>query len=462
MLSGGVLKSILLFALPIMLSSLLQYNYSLIDNIIVGRYVSTDALAAVGNVGSISSFIVGASLGLTSGFTIPIAQAFGANDKKKMSLYTASSVNVSLVAGICAIALGEALTYPLLHAIGTPNEIIKMSAAYLNILYIGVPFQMLTNNFTSISLAVGESKKPLLFQIISVIFNFFLDLLFVKYFKWGVEGAAGATLISQALAMILIGVYIFRFNKNISVEKTDFKPNIKIAWEQIKLGIPVSLQFSITSIGSMCLQSAVNGFGANVIAGFTAANKVENLTNIPMSSLGVANQTFVGQNYGAKNYDRIIKSIRKIFILDLAVSVMMSITIFAVGQPLVSLFSTQANDEMMFTAKRYILATAQCYSLVAILFVLRSSLQGLGYTYANMVAGIGELVGRIAIAFIFTKVIGFSAVCYAAPAAWLLADIPLAIIYLNKEKNFKRLAKQQTVDTGQQIVYNKNEQGAVR
>ncbi len=449
MLSGGVLKSILLFALPIMLSSLLQYNYSLIDNIIVGRYVSTDALAAVGNVGSISSFIVGASLGLTSGFTIPIAQAFGANDRKKMSLYTASSVNVSLAAGICAIALGEALSYPLLRAIGTPNEIIKMSAAYLNILYIGVPFQMLTNNFTSISLAVGESKKPLLFQIISVIFNFFLDLLFVKYFKWGVEGAAGATLISQALAMILIGVYIFRFNKNISVEKSDFKPNIKIAWEQIKLGIPVSLQFSITSIGSMCLQSAVNGFGANVIAGFTAANKVENLTNIPMSSLGVANQTFVGQNYGAKNYDRIIKSIRKIFILDLVVSVIMSITIFTVGQPLVSLFSTQANDEMMFAAKRYILATAQCYSLVAILFVLRSSLQGLGYTYSNMVAGIGELVGRIAIAFIFTKVIGFSAVCYAAPAAWLLADIPLAVIYLNKEKKFKRLAKQQTVDKGQ-------------
>lgn len=463
MLSGSVLKSILLFALPIMLSSLLQYNYSLIDNIIVGRYVSTDALAAVGNVGSISSFIVGATLGLTSGFTIPIAQAFGAGDRKRLNLYTASSVNVSLVIGLFAIAVGEVLSYPLLRAIGTPDEIIKMSAAYLNILYIGIPFQMLTNNFTSISLAVGESKKPLLFQIISVVANFFLDILFVKYFKWGVEGAAGATLISQALSMILIGVYIFRFNKNISVSKTDFKPNIKIATEQIKLGIPVSLQFSITSIGSMCLQSAVNGFGANVIAGFTAANKVENLTNIPMSGLGVANQTFVGQNYGAKNYSRIVKSIRKIFILDLLISVIMSITIYFAGTPLVSLFSTQANSEMMFAAKRYILATAQCYSLVAILFVLRSSLQGLGYTYANTVAGIGELVGRISIAFIFTKVIGFSAVCYAAPAAWLLADIPLAVIYLKKEKKFKRLAKQQiAVDKGRQNVYNKNEQGAVR
>lgn len=443
MLSGNVLKSIIPFALPIMLSSLLQYNYSLVDNIIVGRYVSTDALAAVGNVGPISSFVVGASLGLTSGFTIPIAQAFGANDRKKLNLYTASSVKVSLIAGICTIIFGEILSYPLLRAIGTPDEIIKMSASYINVLYFGVPFQMLSSNFTAISRAVGESRKPLYFHIISVIVNFFLDLLFVKHFAWGVEGAAGATLISQALAMVLTGAYVFKFNQNISVTKSDFKPNIKVAWEQIKLGIPVSLQFTITSIGSMCLQGAVNGFGANVIAGFTAAGKVENLTNIPMSGLGVATQTFVGQNFGAKNYDRIVKSIRKIFVLDLVVSVIMSITLYAIGEPLVSLFSTEVNSEMMFAAKRYILATAQCYSLVAILFVLRNSLQGLGYTYANMIAGAGELVGRIAIAFIFTKIIGFSAVCYAAPAAWLLADIPLAIIYLNKEKKFKRLAKQQ-------------------
>ena len=443
MLSGNVLKSIIPFALPIMLSSLLQYNYSLIDNIIVGRYVSTDALAAVGNVGPISSFVVGASLGLTSGFTIPIAQAFGANDRKKLNLYTASSVKVSLIAGICTIIFGEILSYPLLRAIGTPNEIIKMSASYINVLYFGVPFQMLSSNFTAISRAVGESRKPLYFHIVSVIVNFFLDLLFVKHFAWGVEGAAGATLISQALAMVLTGAYVFKFNQNISVTKSDFKPNIKVAWEQIKLGIPVSLQFTITSIGSMCLQGAVNGFGANVIAGFTAAGKVENLTNIPMSGLGVATQTFVGQNYGAKNYDRIVKSIHKIFVLDLVVSVIMSITLYAIGEPLVSLFSTEVNSEMMFAAKRYILATAQCYSLVAILFVLRNSLQGLGYTYANMIAGAGELVGRIAIAFIFTKIIGFSAVCYAAPAAWLLADIPLAIIYINKQKKFKRLAKQQ-------------------
>lgn len=450
MLSGNVLKSIIFFALPIMLTSLLQSSYSLIDNIIVGRYVSTDALAAVGNVGSINNFIIGTSLGLTSGFTIPIAQAFGARDKDKVNAYTASSVTVSLAIGVAIIIIARIISTPLLQAIGTPKDIIKMSAAYINILYFSVPLQMLSVNFTSIARAVGESKKPLYFQIISVVANFFLDLLFVKHFGWGVEGAAGATLISEAFATVMIGVYIFRFNENISVKKSDFKPNIRIAWEQIKLGIPVSLQFTITSIGSMCLQSAVNGFGPNVIAGFTAAGRVENLTNIPMSGLGIATQTFVGQNYGAKNYDRIVKSVRKILLLDLIVSVIMSITLYAIGEPTVGLFSTETNTEMMYAAKRYILATAQCYSMVAILFVLRSSLQGLGFTYANMLAGAGELFGRISIALIFSKIIGFSAVCYAAPAAWLLADIPLAIIYLGKEKKFKRLAKQQSdVDKAQ-------------
>lgn len=215
------------------------------------------------------------------------------------------------------------------------------------------------------------------------------------------------------------------------------------ALEQIKLGIPVSLQFTITSIGSMCLQSAVNSFGANVIAGFTAAGRVENLTNIPMSGLGVATQTFVGQNYGARNYERITKSVKKIFIADIVVSVIMSLTLYLIGLPTVSLFMTEPNAAIMAAAKQYIIATAECYSLVAILFVLRNTLQGLGFTYSNMIAGAGEFFGRLAVAFVFTKIIGFNAVCYAAPAAWLLADIPLAIIYLSKHKKFKALAAEQ-------------------
>lgn len=445
MLNGNAMKSIIIFSLPIMLSSLLQYNYSLVDNIIVGRYVSTDALAAVGNVGAINSFVIGAAFGLTSGFTIPVAHAFGAKDKRRVSHYSGSSVTVAAVIGIFIVAVALLLSRPLLKLIKTPDEIIDLSQRYVNVLYLGIPFQMLSNNFTAISRAVGESKKPLYFFMISVGVNFVLDLLFVKQFGWGVEGAAWATLVSEIIAAVLTGVYVFRCNENVKIIAADLKPDFKTMWEQIKLGIPVSLQFTITAIGSMCMQTAINGFGANVIAGFTAAGRVENLTNIPMSGLGVATQTFVGQNYGAKNYRRITDSVQNIFILDLFVSVAMSTTLYFIGPPMVRLFMTENNDAIMSAAKEYILATAQCYSMVAILFVLRNTLQGLGFTYSNMIAGAGEFFGRIAVAFVFTPLIGFKAVCYAAPAAWLLADIPLAIIYLKKHKYFLSLAKKNNI-----------------
>ena len=445
MLNGNAMKSIIIFSLPIMLSSLLQYNYSLVDNIIVGRYVSTDALAAVGNVGAINSFVIGAAFGLTSGFTIPVAHAFGAKDKRRVSHYSGSSVTVAAVIGIFIVAVALLLSRPLLKLIKTPDEIIDLSQRYVNVLYLGIPFQMLSNNFTAISRAVGESKKPLYFFMISVGVNFVLDLLFVKQFGWGVEGAAWATLVSEIIAAVLTGIYVFRCNENVKITAADLKPDFKTMWEQIKLGIPVSLQFTITAIGSMCMQTAINGFGANVIAGFTAEGRVENLTNIPMSGLGVATQTFVGQNYGAKNYRRITDSVRNIFILDLFVSVAMSTTLYFIGPPMVRLFMTENNDAIMSAAKEYILATAQCYSMVAILFVLRNTLQGLGFTYSNMIAGAGEFFGRIAVAFVFTPLIGFKAVCYAAPAAWLLADIPLAIIYLKKHKYFLSLAKKNNI-----------------
>lgn len=441
MLEGSPIKSIILFALPIMMSSMLQYNYAFVDNIIVGRYVSDEALAAVGSVGAIGSFIVGTALGLTSGFSIPVSHAFGARDKEKVAHYAGNSIVLAFTVGLFICAVAHIISSPLLKLIGTPEEIIGLSGAYVNILYYGIPFQMLSNNFTAISRSVGESRKPLYFFIVSVFMNFVLDILFVRVFGWGVEGAAAATLISHITAATLNGIYVIFFNKEVGIEKRHLKLSGSTSWKQIKLGIPVSLQFTITSIGSMSMQSVVNSFGTSIIAGFTAAGRVENITNIPMSGLGVATQTFVGQNYGAKKYERITKSVKKIFLLDLAVSVVMSITLYVISDPLVALFMKEPNMEIMAAAKRYILAISQCYSLVAILFVMRNTLQGLGFTYANSIAGVGELAGRMLIAFVFTPLLGFDAVCYAGPAAWLLADIPLVIIYLFKSRKFRILAE---------------------
>ena len=303
--------------------------------------------------------------------------------------------------------------------IGTPDEILGLSSAYVNILYFAIPFQMLSNNFTAISRAVGESRKPLIYFTASIFVNFALDMLFIKVFRWSVEGAALATLISHITAAVLTGNYILRRNTSVHISKKELKLDFKTAFIQLKLGIPVSLQFTVTSIGSMCL---------------------ENIANIPLSGLSVGTQTFVGQNYGAGKYDRIIKSVKKIFTLNILLSVALSVALLTAGMPIVRLFMTEPNEDVLFAANKYLIATAECFSLVAVLFVLRNTLQGLGFTYANAVAGAGELIGRISIALIFTPLIGFNAVCYAAPAAWLLADIPLAIIYLKKKKKFKALA----------------------
>ena len=437
MLTDSPLKSIILFALPIMVSSVLQYNYSLVDNIIVGRYVSEQALAAVGCIGPINSFIIGAALGLTTGFTIPVAHAFGEGDGKKLSHYAGNSICLAFIIGCVIMVTSHIISPLLLELVGTPDDIKQIASSYINILYYGVPIQMLSNNFTAISRCTGESKKPLYFFCISVVVNFILDIVFVKYLHLGVEGAAAATLISHFVACVLNGVYVLRFNKNVKLKKTDLKPVRHTVFHQIRLGVPVSLQFTVTSVGSMCLQSVVNSFGTNVVAGFTAAARVEGVTNIPMSGLGVATQTFVGQNYGAGNYGRIKKGVKQILLLDLLVSVVMSLTLYFVAEPVIKLFGDNMSGEIMVAAKRYILAIAQCYSLVAMLFVMRNTLQGMGFTYANSVAGIGEFFGRISVAFILTPLLGFDAVCYAGPAAWLLADIPLLIIYLRKQRQFK-------------------------
>lgn len=439
LLSGKPVKSVVLFALPIMLSSLLQYSYNFVDNIIVGQYVGTQALAAVGNIGAINSFIIGTALGLTSGFTIPVAQKFGAGEYRKMNNYAGNSITLSLVIGISIVIVAHIISNPILRLINTPYDIFKLSADYINILYFGVPIQMLFNNFTGIARSLGDSKRPLYFLILSVLVNLALDILFVGKLGLGVRGAALATVISYFAACVFAGVFVLKKEKELNIKKSDLVPNKKIFAEQMKLGIPVSLQFTITSIGSMILQTAINAFGSSAIAALTAAGRVEQVMNIPMSGLGVANATFVSQNYGAGKYERIIKSVNKILILDLLISVFCSAVLIFAGPYAVRWFVSNPDAQMISYAKQYLYTIGGCYALVSLLFVFRNTLQGLGFTYANAIAGVGELLGRMLVSFLLTPYFGFVAVCFAGPAAWLLADLPLIFIYLKKKRMFKSL-----------------------
>lgn len=439
LLTGNPIKSIIYFAIPIAISSLLQFSYNFVDNIIVGRFVSTEALAAVGNVGSINSFIVGTALGLTSGFAIPVAQRFGAQDYKKMNEYIANSISLSLVIGAAIIIIAHLISDPILHLIRTPDNIFELSSSYISILYFGVPVQMLFNNFVGIARALGDSKRPLYFLIVSVFFNLILDLFFVKTLGMGVQGAAIATVISNGIACAFTAWYVVKNFSIINLNIKSLKLKWKISAEQLKLGIPVSLQFTITSIGSMILQTSINSFGSSAIAAITAAGRVEQIMNVPMSSLGVANATFVSQNYGAKDYKRIIDSVNKIFVLDVIMSVFCSVVLVLAGPYAVGLFITDSSPQILAYANQYLYTIGGCYVFVSLLFVFRNTLQGLGFTYANTIAGAGELIGRTFVAYVLTPYFGFAALCFAGPFAWLLADIPLIIIYLRKRKKFKML-----------------------
>ena len=443
LLKGNPIRAVILFALPIMASSLLQYSYNFVDNIIVGRYVGTEALAAVGNISSINSFIIGTALGLTSGFTIPVAQKFGAQDYKAMNKYAGNSIALSFLIGVVIAVGAHFISDPILRLINTPEDIIELSAAYINILYFGVPIQMLFNNFTGIARALGDSKRPLYFLVVSVIVNLALDILLVRNFGMGVEGAAIATVFSYFVAAVFAGIYVLKKEKGLDVKLSDLKLSGRHCWEQLKLGIPVSLQFTITSIGSMVLQTAINAFGSSAIAAITAAGRVEQVMNIPMSGLGVSNSTFVSQNYGAKQYERILRSVKNIFILDLLVSVACSAVLIFAGPHVVQWFVDEPDGQLLSYADQYLYTIGGCYMFVSVLFVFRNTLQGLGCTYANAIAGAGELVGRILVAYLFTPVFGFAAVCFAGPCAWVLADIPLIVIYLRKRKKFKALIQSQ-------------------
>ena len=440
MTQGNPLPLMVKFAIPMLIGGIFQLLYNMVDTVVLGRYVGVSALASIGVTGTTVFGIVQGGCAVMNAISVVAAQCFGSGDDDRLKLVVGNSIWLVLITGAVLGAVGFWGARPIMQLIGTPDEILGLSSAYVNILYFAIPFQMLSNNFTAISRAVGESRKPLIYFTASIFVNFALDMLFIKVFRWSVEGAALATLISHITAAVLTGNYILRRNTSVHISKKELKLDLKTAFIQLKLGIPVSLQFTVTSIGSMCLQSAVNSFGTATIAGFTAAGRVENIANIPLSGLSVGTQTFVGQNYGAGKYDRIIKSVKKIFTLNILLSVALSVALLTAGMPIVRLFMTEPNEDVLFAAHKYLIATAECFSLVAVLFVLRNTLQGLGFTYANAVAGAGELIGRISIALIFTPLIGFNAVCYAAPAAWLLADIPLAIIYLKKKKKFKALA----------------------
>lgn len=439
MTTGSPVKLILSFSVPLLIGNIFQQFYNMVDAIIVGRYVGVDALAAVGATGSITFLIYGFILGLSGGFTILISQKFGANDEEGVKKAVASAIFLSVIITALATIISLISARPLLNLMNTPTNIIEDSLSYLNIIYIGLFATVLYNLLSGVLRALGDSKTPLYFLVIASLLNVVLDLLFVITFNMGVAGAAVATIISQFVSGALCLIYISKKFAILRLKKEHLTNiDFSITRKQLKIGIPMALQFSITAIGTIILQTSLNGFGSTAVAAFTAATKVEQLVMQPLVSFGVTMATYCGQNLGAKRFDRIKEGVKKATIIAISISIISGIIVTIFGGTFTNLFLDNPDPEVLNLSVTFLNIVSIFFIPLGLIFIYRNTLQGIGESFIPMVAGGLELIARTLVAFTLPSLIGFKGICYAGPLAWIFAAVPLVITYIIKAKKFPK------------------------
>ena len=411
MTEGNPFKLIFFYSIPVILGNLFQNFYSMADSIIVGRLLGTHALAAVGNTGPMTFLILGFISGLTSGFAVITAQAFGSKNQDELKRSIAMNVILNVAFGLLFTFLALITNRPLLEMINTPEEIIADSKLYLDIIYSGIFATVLYNATSCILRAVGDSKTPLVFLIFSSILNIILDIILIKYTDLGVAGAAYATVIAQLISGILSVAYILIRYPELHVKKEHFAWSTSFASRHLKIGIPMAFQFSITAIGVIVLQGALNKFGPNVIAAFTAANKVEQLIAVAAFSFGTVMANYTGQNFGARKLDRIKAGTKAGTILTLCFSVVSMLIAFIFPEQLTSLFVDSASagyEDVIKYSREYLFLTAMFYPPLFLIFIFRNVLQSIGKTFMPLMGGVFELLARTVCAFTHKRHKSFS------------------------------------------------------
>ena len=432
MTKGSPLKIFIFFSIPLLIGNIFQQLYSMVDTIIVGRFVGVNALAAVGTTGSMFFLVNGMILGLTSGFGVLVSQKFGAKDEVGIKKAVASNIILTVISTIIITVIALFVKTPLLKLMNTPDNIFKDANTYITIIFAGIITQAIYNMSAGILRALGDSKTPLYFLIISSILNIILDLVFIAKFNMGVAGAAYATNIAQGFSAILCIIYSYRKFKILRLKKEDFKVEKEYFKTHLKIGIPMGLQFSITAIGIIIVQSAINIFGSTVIASYTASSKVLQLVMQPAVSFGVTIATYAGQNLGAKRFDRIKNGIKIMNKVSIVSSLIAGFVLVFFGKYFVMLFIENPTKEIFSYAQQVFNYSAIFFIPLGFILVYRNVLQGMGDSFVPMMAGVAELVARAVVAFTLPKFIGFVGICLSDPVAWIAAAVPLMITYYRK------------------------------
>lgn len=438
MTSGNPLKLIFGFCLPLVAGNIFQQLYNMVDSIIVGRFVGVNALAAVGSTGSLNFLVLGFALGMCSGFGIPIAQSFGAQDYSKMRQTVFNALILCLGATVFLTVTTMLFTPSLLQIMNTPADIYDDAYAYISIMFIGLVAIIYYNMLSSILRSLGDSKTPLLFLAIASILNVILDLVFVLAFNMGTAGVAWATLLAQAASAVLCAIYMAKRFPILRFQPGELKMDMTISKRLLSIGIPMALQFSITAVGAIMIQTAVNGLGSAKVAAVTSANRISMMFTQPLDTIGVTLATYCGQNLGAKKFARIIQGIKDGFKIGFAYCLLACFIIWTCSPIIAQLFIDASEVAILSDVTIYLRINSSLYLLLGALFITRNVLQGLGHSTLTMLAGFAELVGRGIVAFVFVGSFGFIAICLANPFAWLLADIILAFAFVSKIKQLKK------------------------
>ena len=429
MTAGSPAKAIVGFTIPVFIGNIFQQFYSMVDTIIVGKFVGTKALAAVGSVGTINFLIIGFMLGLTAGFTVLTAQRYGAGDMKNMRRTVGSAAVLSLIVTLVMTLVSMLGMRGLLQFMHTPEDIFADAYQYIMIICGGIFATVLYNLLASVLRALGNSQVPLYFLILSALLNVVLDLLFIIAFHWGAAGAAYATVISQGVSGILCLVYIAKKMPELRLEKEDFRLSAHIVKMQVGIGIPMALQYSITAIGTMMVQSALNMLGSMAVAAFTAASKVEQIATQAYVALGTTMATFCAQNMGAGKLDRIRRGFRATTWIGVAYSLVFGLLTAFFGKYLTYLFVSSEVQTLMGQVDIYLKCASLFFIALNIVNVYRNGIQGMGYGVLPMMAGVAELLGRGIVALAAGLNRSYLLACLASPVAWVFAGVLLLFMY---------------------------------
>ena len=437
MTQGSPSRLIVTFALPLMLGNIFQQAYTMTDAAVVGQFAGVDALAAVGSADWLSWLIFGMIGAFTQGFSILVAQRFGSGDFRAMRRAVSTLLVLSALVVVGFTVLGFTATAPLLRLMQTQEAVFDQSLSYLYVLYAGITATTAYNLLSSLLRALGNSRAPLVAMVIASVTNIGLDLLFVIVFRWGVVGAAAATVIAQLFAAVICLAAMLKLDA-LRFEKGEFAFDRADAKILMRMAVPMVFQNVMICGGGMALQTVINRQSFAFVAGFTAANKLYCVLEAAAISFGYAITTYTGQNLGAKKFERIRRGTKNALGICFFTSLAVAGMIFLIGRPCLRLFiSSDADPAVTDVAVRYLYTMSCALPILYFLYVYRSALQGMGDTVMPMVSGLAECVMRVSAAWILTAMIGSDGIYYAEPSAWLGATVILFFAYYYRERHLK-------------------------